>query len=367
MAQRRKARRLTPEQQAQQEKIDRMTSNTQRIMFIDSIVVNKQQFLQHYHLSPEVGRIVHFQEFFKTQQQPNGYVYINELGNRIYFSQEAADSTISLYTSEIVNNRWTRADTLKGINDNKQFQLVNYPFMMGDGQTFYFAAKGGDGLGGYDIYVTRYDPEEHEFLRPANIGMPFNSEANDYMYVIDEYRNLGWFATDRNQPSDTVCVYVFVPSQTRQKYSAQGLTTEEIKTYARIDRIADTWYDQEACTAALQRLKKGIQPTHKEQAKSQFHFVINDNTTYTRASDFKAPGNAQLYQELTKLRNQYSRLLTTLERARDYYSKATPEDRTDLSPEILASEQKQHELLIKIRNQEKTIRNKENTFLTKHP
>ncbi len=367
MGQKRKAPKLTPEQQEQQAKLQRIIDNTQRIMFIDSIVVNKQDFLRHYHLSPEVGRIASYQDFFKSTKQPNAYVYINELGNRMYLSQEATDSTINLYSSETMDNHWTRPAILQGINDDGHFKHVNYPYMMGDSETFYFAADGGDGLGGYDIYVTRYDAEDNQFLRPANIGMPFNSEANDYMYVVDEYSNLGWFATDRNQPEDKVCIYIFQPSQTRQKYSAEGLTTEEIATYARIDRIADTWHDTAARDAALQRLNKLTNPVSKEQPTARFHFVINDNVTYTRLKDFKAPGNAQRYEQLTTLEKKYNRLLTTLDRARDYYITASREERNELRPEILASEQKQQELHLEIRNQEKAIRNAEIIFLTQNP
>ncbi len=366
-AQRRKTPKLTPEQQEQLAKLKRLTDNTQRIMFIDSIVVNKQHFLKQYHLSPEVGRIARYQEFFKVQQQPNAFVYINELGNRLFLSQEAADSTINLYSSETDDNHWTTPAILQGINDDKQFQKVNYPFMMGDGETFYFAAVGGDGLGGYDIYVTRYDAEENQFLRPANIGMPFNSEANDYMYVIDEYSNLGWFATDRNQPADTVCIYIFEPSQTRQKYSSDGLSTDEIATYARIDRIADTWRDSTARDAALQRLHALTQPVQKQQPANDFKFVINDDIIYTHLKDFKAPGNAQRFQQLTALQKKYNQLLTTLNRARDYYITASRNERNELRPEILASEQEQHELYVEINNAEKAIRNAENLYLTKKP
>ena len=66
-------------------------------------------------------------------------------------------------------------------------------------------------MGGYDIYTSTYDKETKRFLTPVNIGMPFNSEADDYMFVIDEYSNTGWFARNRNPPADTVCIYVFVP------------------------------------------------------------------------------------------------------------------------------------------------------------
>jgi len=367
MAQRRKAPRLTPEQQAQQAKVERMIDNTQRIMFIDSIVVNKKEFLQHYHLSAEAGQIANYQDFFKTQQQPNSFVYINELGNRLYLSLESADSTINLYSSELVGNSWSRPIALRGINEDKQFNEVNTPFMMGDGQTLYFAAKGGDGLGGYDIYVTRYDAEDNQFLRPANIGMPFNSEANDYMYVIDEYNKLGWFATDRNQPKDSVCIYIFEPSQTRQKYKAEGLSAAEIATYARIDRIADTWTDTNTLNAAIRRLQKVKQPKTNEQPTSEMHFVINDDIIYTHITDFKDPENHQRYEQLVKIQNRYNRLLTTLERARTYYSKASQDERTELGAEIIESELEQHKLYVEMHQIEKTIRNAENIYLTKHP
>ena len=369
-AQRRKTPpRLTPEQQARQAKLERMRANTQRIMFVDSFVVDKQQFLQAYHLAPEVGQLARFQDIFNTRNQPNAYVYVNELGNRCYLSQEAPDSTVNLYTSETLDNRWSRPVALRGINDDREFRRVNFPFMMGDGQTFYFAAEGDEGLGGYDIYVTRYDAETGSFLHPANIGMPFNSEANDYMYVVDEYSNLGWFATDRNQTDGKVCIYVFLPSPTRQTYSSSGLSTEEIAALSRIDRIADTWADTTALVAARQRLHDVA--THKQEKQQStdgsFQFVINDEVTYSRLSDFQAQGNAQRYQQLTALQKRYQRLLSTLQRARDYYATATAEERAELQSEILASEQRQHELYHEIRNAEKTIRNAENILLSGKP
>ena len=364
MAQKRKVPQLTPEQQEHLAKLERMTANTQRIMFIDSIVINKQQFLNAYKLSSEVGRILRYQDFKQDMQQPNAYAYINELGTRCYISQETADSTINLYLCETSDNGWSNPIELKGINDEGEFQRVNYPFMMGDGQTFYFAAVGDEGLGGYDIYVTRYDADDDQFLRPANIGMPFNSEANDYLYVIDEYTNLGWFATDRNQPVDSVCVYTFIPRQSRQTYSALGFSSKEILPFARIDRIADTWDDKEQFQAARQRLLEVTQRKTDKTIVSDFLFVINDDVVYTRLSDFKANGNQQRFQQLTTMRKNYEHLVTTLERTRNHYSTATQKERNELCHELLAHEQQQQKLFVDIHNLEKTIRNNENIFLT---
>lgn len=366
-AQKNKVQKLTPEQIERQAKLQRITDNTQRIVIIDSIVTDKLHFLQAYHLSKETGRIARYEDFFHTSQQPNSFVYVNDLSNRCYLSQQQPDSTIALYTSTIVNNRWTTPAPLKGISDSQEFRHANYPFMMGDGITFYFAADGKDGLGGYDIYVTRYDAEENCFLHPANIGMPFNSEANDYLYVIDEYNNLGWFATDRRQPKDSVCIYVFIPPTTRKTYSADGLTTEEIATYARIDRIADTWTDEALVNAAKRRLSAVTsQALDKAVMKDDIYFVINDNITYTRQTDFRAPGNADNYRQLVDLKRRQQSLTHVLSQARDYYYSASREERDELKPEMLSSEQKQYELRLAIRQLEKKIRNNEITYLTKN-
>ena len=212
---------VSPEVAAWQERLDRMTMATQRIMVIDSIVVDKNDFLQHYYLNPEEGHIDSYSHFFNTQQQPNAYVYLNAIGNQCILSQEDEDGIINLYESDKEGNKWTKPRLLQGVNDAKQFFHVNYPFMMPDGVTLYFAAEGDESLGGYDIFVTTYDTEEDRFLTPENIGMPFNSEANDYMMVIDEYDRIGWFATDRGQEDGKVCIYTFVPSDVRQTYDPE--------------------------------------------------------------------------------------------------------------------------------------------------
>jgi hypothetical protein len=367
-AQKRKAAKpkLTPEQIEHQAKLERMTENTQRILFIDSVVVPKAQFLSAYCLAPEVGQVACYQDIFNSKQQPDAYVHVNELGSRCFLSLAPTDTTMQLYKSDNLENRWSRPQLLKGINDEGLFLRVNYPFMMGDGQTFYFAAEGGDGLGGYDIYVTRYDAEEDQFLHPVNIGMPFNSEANDYLYIIDEYSNLGWFATDRNQPSDSVCVYLFLPPTSRRTYTAEGLDIEEIAPYARIDRIADTWTDDAARQEALTRLQDISKRRHQKTDDHEFTFVVNDDVTYTRLSEFRAPGSSRLFQELQSLRQQYQRLATALDKARDYYAQAAQEERDELRSEILASERTQSQLQRQIHDTEKTIRNSEIIFLTKN-
>ena len=361
---RKKAPQLTPEQQEHQELMARMKSATQRIMFIDSVVVDKKSFLSIYNLNPECGRIVTYNDYFKSRRQPNGFVFIPEIAKQCYFSQENNEGIINLYISERVNNKWTRATRLRGINDDRIFTRVNYPYMMGDGSTLYFSADGKGGAGGYDIYVTRYDEENHRFLKPENIGMPFNSEANDYMYVVDEYDSLGWFATDRNQPEDKVCVYTFVPPLVREIYDAEKYTQEQIDSFAVISRIADTWSDPSELQGALQRLRYASVRKRQAVTGHELLFVVNDSITYTSYADFKAEGNAKRYRELVAMTNKYHSLQATLERVRNYYANsAKGDERLELREEILESEEQSLLIFEDIRRLRKDIRNAEIIFM----
>lgn len=355
----------TAEQLKHKEKMDRMTANTAQVMFIDSFVVNKADFLSRYILNPEAGRIDTYQNLYNNQRQPNAYVYINELGNRCFLSQENNEGIINLYSSERENNKWTRRTKLRGINSKQEFKKVNYPFMLGDGETLYFAAEGDEGLGGYDIYTSTYDKESQRFLQPVNIGMPFNSEANDYMFVIDEYSNIGWFASDRNQPADTVCVYVFVP-EPRKTYDPEVYTPEQIANFARIASIADTWTDKQKHDQALARLQMTRDRSRQTVEGRDFVFVINDDITYYQLSDFKETNNVKRYHELSSLRASYNKLTKVLQQAREYWPTAPKSELSELRTEILATEKRQFELYQRIHDKEKEIRNNEIIFLTKN-
>lgn len=362
-----RVKKISPEEQERLEKLERMKSAMQKVMIIDSMVVDKDGFLKYYHLSPETGTIKDGDDFTHEKRHDGYFVYLNEIGNKFFFSKQETDSTSNLYYRESDNVKWSEPIRLVGINDEHQFRHVNYPYMMGDGTTFYFAADGGkEGLGGYDIYMTTYDEEENRFLRPVNIGLPFNSPANDYLYVIDEYANLGWFATDRNQEDSNVCIYVFVPSEKRITYNIEDYTPEEINGFAQISSISDTWDDKELLSQALQRLEEVRKSQKPQDHSSDFSFVINDDITYRQLSDFKLRENVIRYQQLSALRNRQANLNQSLERTRDAYATASRKKRRAMMEDILSDEQEVLMLHQETHNLEKAIRNSENTFLTKN-
>lgn len=355
---------LSEEELIKQERLEQMTDATQKIMFIDSIVTDKENFLEKYALSPEAGTLCRNNDMFNTNNQKDASLHINELGNKCYFSDRNTDGKMTLYTSDKLGKQWTEPYALVGLSDNDDFEQLNYPYIMADGTTLYFAAQGNESIGGYDIFETRYDAGTGTFLKPENIGMPFNSTANDYMYVIDETEGIGWFATDRNQPEGKVCIYIFIIPETRQVYSTGNYTNEQIKKFASIASISDTWGKGNERDIAFKKLQNITnRKDKKEDFTNKISFVINDNITYTDISEFKSSENRKKFAQLQELKELAEILSDKTEKARTQYANANKSVRKQLSADILKNEKELEALEIQIRQMEKNIRNNENILL----
>lgn len=333
-----------------------MMRSVQDICFIDSFVVDKAGFLTTYRLSPEAGSLTAYNAFFNEQAQPDGVVYQTEMKNKLYYSARSNDGQMHLYASDLIGDRWGNGTPLNGLPDKED---TNYPYMLSDGTTFYYAAKGEGSLGGYDIYVTRYDSEEDRFLVPENIGMPFNSPANDYMFVIDEFNGLGWFATDRHQPEDKVCIYVFLHNEGNSMLNEEKMLPEVLQSRARLASIKDTWTDENAVRKGKQQLASCIYSQPEAGKRHDFTFIIDDLTVYHTLNDFRSPKARELFthrqQELKKLDS----LSRKLEEKRTEYARSNEQQRLRLTTPILELEQQVETLETSIDRMDTDIRNAE--------
>ena len=341
-------------------RITNMREMTQQIVFIDSIVTDKDRFLSQYRLSSETGTLTTTGQFFG--KSISGHAFLNEMGNKVYFSRTDGSGFHRLYTSDKLGTVWGEGTPLKGLSEG--ITDADYPFMMNDGITFYFAAQGEESIGGYDIFFTRYDSRSGSFLKPENIGMPFNSEANDYMYAADEETGIGYFVSDRRQPEGKVCVYIFILPETRRSYDPSKYTEQQIRNFADIVRIADTWGNGYERRAALDRLKAigttDAHPAAENTTATNTAIVINDRLTYTSVKDFRSPTAANNYRELLKARERQATIEADLQKARDRFARADEDGRRLLREVILHNEEQALLLRDTIHALEKQIRNEEN-------
>lgn len=336
----------------------RMLKGVEEVCIIDSFVVDKADFLKAYKISEESGNLFTYNEFFQTEGDHPGTVYETEIGNKIYYSEPGERGNLDIFSKNKLLDEWSNGHSLPGsINE---LGNANYPFVLSDGVTIYYATDG-EGLGGYDIFVTRYNMNTDTYLLPENVGMPFNSPYNDYMYVIDEFNNLGWFASDRFQPEDKVCIYVFIPNSSKQTYNYEAMEPEQMIRLAQIHSLQETWKDKAAVEEAQQRLNDAISHKPQERRVVDFVFVIDDNTTYNELNDFKSPNAKQLFQRYQQLEKDYRLQEDKLNNLRRQYSTANKQGKDTMAPAILDLEKRVMEMYgeletlgISVRNAEKT-------------
>ena len=275
------------------------------ITVTDTLVVPFDGFFKHYIISSESGKISDKQTDMSEISDSLFSLYMPQKGDRAIFSEFVA-------TKNNYDILWKNRNFDAWSVSKSGFENVNtdkneiFPFVMSDGITMYFSSNQIGSIGGYDIYVTRFNTSTNSFLPPQNMGMPYNSVSNDYFLVIDEFKNTGWFATDRNTRKGFVTIYRFIPNAVRQNIQTEDAGVLRNKALLRNINIKNSGATVLASTSEISVSK----PVETDPG---FHFIINDTTIYTNINDFKnrdAASTFKLYMKNVALYDSVSSLLT---------------------------------------------------------
>lgn len=230
-----------------------MLDRVEKIQVIDSINVPSETFFEFIKLAHNAGSFAGEDQVDKviTRDQLEALgisnliepAFISEAGDDMIWYGSTPDGDSKMFESiRLADGSWDKPTPLfdyEKMFGNKNGSWVSYPFLHADGVTLYFAADGENSLGELDIFISRKDADG--FLQPSNIGMPYNSPFNDYLYAIDEQTGAGWWATDRNQIPDSVTIYTFIPQDLRINYPVD---TPGLVNYARLSSISMTQTDE---------------------------------------------------------------------------------------------------------------------------
>lgn len=335
-----------------------MLQGVEKVMVVDSFVVDKKDFLSAYKLSKESGTLYYVKDYFKNDNAPAATVYETERQNRIIYGDRNEQGITKLFGRiKTTDGEWSAPTTLPDVINGGE-GYVNYPFLLDDGVTLYFSSNGKNSLGGYDIFITRYDTNSDSYLKPDNIGMPFNSPYNDYMMAIDSYHNLGWFASDRYQPASKVCIYVFLPNAEKKVYDANTMPMSKLLGLARLNTIEATWGNTEQLEAARQEVDKVMSRKTVKQSKKtgSFYFVVNDSHVYREYSDFKSNEAVAAFRQLQQDEKIYQQNDLKLNALRTQYGKGDSNTKQSLANTIATLERSQLEAEKSIETQKRSIR-----------
>lgn len=133
-------------------------------------------------------------------------IYAPAESDIIYFSAQDEDGIRNIYKTEKGDSLWTLPALINEQMTSAADEI--YPMLSQNGKLLYFASKGLYGVGGYDLYVSKWDEDAGDWSVPVNMGFPYSSPADDFLLAGSEDGKYVLFASDRGCPADSVWVYV---------------------------------------------------------------------------------------------------------------------------------------------------------------
>ncbi len=227
--------------------------------------------------------------------------YMPEGSRSVVFSAVDTLGVRNLYETHFADTAWT-APALLPISSGEH---AIYPLVQGD--RLFFSSQGLYGMGGYDLYVSRRDPSTGDWSTPENLGFPYSSPADDFLFLNTDDGRYSIFASNRDCPADSVCIYVleYEPMPVRSAVP----DTAELRRLCLLDPEAD-------------------------------RKVVNNKAVLADAPK-EDPHTARYRAQMTtvrQLRDSIARHNAHLESLRARYASSSEQNRASLSAEILSGE-----------------------------
>lgn len=304
--------------------IKNMLDRVEKIVIVDSIDVDANSFFKAYKLSAEAGRVCDISDLpAKVNGSDQSTAFVPAGGREMFWSARDSAKVLTLMHAGVLDDGTVEAPSRLSENIAPGVDAA-FPFMMADGQTLYYAAKGDGSIGGYDIFMTRRD-DDGTYLDGSNLGMPYNSPYNDYLLAIDETTGLGWWATDRSAAPGHVTIFVFIPNETRVNYDPDTENLGDLALVRSISATQPDGFDKAAALSPLNNLTEGSASTAGDR---EFTLSMGNGKVYTRLADFRNDNARREMQTLIKEQAALDNDLARLASLRRQYKQAGPSKAT---------------------------------------
>lgn len=120
---------------------------------------------------------------------------LNKENDRLYFASDMPGSvgSFDIYYADVDAAGNVGAPTNLGPVVNTKNREV-FPFMSNNNK-LYFASDGHIGFGLLDVFMSEL--KKNSFTKPFNVGLPVNTNSDDFGFVIDENKKIGFFSSNR--------------------------------------------------------------------------------------------------------------------------------------------------------------------------
>jgi hypothetical protein len=136
---------------------------------------------------------------------------ISNDGSKLYFASDRAggEGEKDIYVAKkLPNGDWAEPKRLS--NTINTIYNEDYPVIMPDDKTLYFASEGHNNYGGYDIFKSEWVDTLNDWSTPENIGYPVNTPQNNYNISITEKMHEGYISAIRPEGLGDYDIYKII-------------------------------------------------------------------------------------------------------------------------------------------------------------
>ncbi len=192
----------------------------QSIHVLSKKEVSRADFYYAYDLAAIDRKVIVKSDEFKTKldKKLNETTYIvhSPRVKEVYFSSygEKGEAGKDIYKVVLFADNTKSAPLNVGPAINTPFD-EDYPYLHPNGRVLYFASKGHNSLGGYDIFRCELDTNTMLWGPAVNMGFAVNSPDDDILYVTDMGENVAYFSSSRASAKGEITVYKILPAKDR--------------------------------------------------------------------------------------------------------------------------------------------------------
>ncbi len=285
---------------------------------LDKTSFEKDNFHRGYYADDLKGTLIVKPEIFKCKidkkKEALTFVYLSEPKGICYFSSYGDDESENkdIYKSVLQeDDNWSEPEKISSVI-NTQYD-EDYPVLTDNGTTLYFCSKGHNSLGGYDIFMSKYDKEKEAWTEPENLGVGVNSPFNDILFIPGKNGETAYFSSDRDNTENNITVYNIKISE-GETARALALTDELPKEELQPTEKIETAEMQKPQLIAQNNVKQECSSDTKQVNTTSAPYLLKEKMLKERNEVRLITDSAFLFVANTK--NDIRKLTNTRERAK---------------------------------------------------
>ncbi|MGZ4040833.1 MAG: hypothetical protein ACXVNR_09735, partial [Bacteroidia bacterium] len=201
----------------------RLLSNLRELVILDKKLLSQGDYFRSYDLKSIGGKLLakpaDFTSVMDKKKKDKSIIYLAAGGDVLYYASygEKSENKDIYEVTRQAGGEWGKAKLL-GPEINTPYD-EDFPFLHPNGKVLYFASKGHNSMGGFDIFKSEFDEAANKWKQPTNLDFPINSPDDDILFVTDSLEKIAFLASSRQSPAGKIDVYKILTERRPAEYA----------------------------------------------------------------------------------------------------------------------------------------------------